>query len=106
MNQQNNQAVPPRRSMRLATIIPASHWISIGYSELDARLMEKLQQDMKNYCDSSDETEIRLEGRMGPIAVLPYHDIKWTNLYQKIIFHRYFSACTCFRYYVSCIAVN
>lgn len=87
MNQQNNQAVPPRRSMRLATIIPASHWISMGYSELDARLMEKLQQDMKNYRDGSDETEIRLEGRMGPIAVLPYHDIllpHWNSLFKAL----------------------
>ena len=87
MNQQNNQPVPPRRSTRLATIIPASHWISMGYSELDARLMEKLQQDMKNYCDSSDEIQIKLEGRMGPTAVLPYHDLllpHWNRLFNEL----------------------
>ena len=33
----NNQQVLPRRSRRLATIIPASHWIGLGYSEDDAQ---------------------------------------------------------------------
>ena len=52
---------PLRRSRRLASIIPASHWVSIGYSEDDAKLIEKLQNDMKNYCDGDGgETEIKL----------------------------------------------
>ena len=40
----NNQAVIPRRSRRLATIIPASNWISMGYSEEHAQRMVKLQK--------------------------------------------------------------
>ena len=51
----SNQSALPRRSRRLATIIPASHWISIGYSEDDATAMEKLQNDMKKYCDGDDD---------------------------------------------------
>ena len=56
MSQQNNnnQSVIPRRSRRLATIIPASDWISIGYSEDDAPLMERLQNDIKKYCDEEN----------------------------------------------------
>ena len=58
MNQQVNNnkpaAVLPRRSRRLATIIPASHWVSLEYSQEEAQGMEKLQNDMKNYCDNDD----------------------------------------------------
>jgi len=50
-NSNGNQSVLPRRSDRLATIIPAEHWISIGYSQDDAELMEILQDDMKRYAD-------------------------------------------------------
>lgn len=46
-----NQAVLPRRSRRLATLIPASHWSSIGYTEEVAVAMEKLQIDMKRMYD-------------------------------------------------------
>ena len=76
-NQLNNNqpaaAVLPRRSRRLATIIPASHWLSIGYLEDDAQRMENLQQDMKKYCDRVDETTIGLDG--GGREVLPHHDM-------------------------------
>ena len=79
MNQQNNSqpaAVLPRRSRRLATIIPASHWISIGYSNEDAQAMEKLQNDMKKYGDVGiDETEIELAGANAADVTLPHHEI-------------------------------
>ena len=59
MNQQNNnQAVVPRRSGRLAKIIPVSHWISLGYSEVGAQSRLNLQLDMKKYCDSKDNDTI------------------------------------------------
>ena len=60
MNEQNNNqlAVLPRRSRRLATIIPASQWISMGYSQEQAHAMEELQNDIKIYCDGN-ETELR-----------------------------------------------
>ena len=45
------EAAPPRRSMRHATIIPASYWISIGYTQAQATAMEKLQNDIENYYD-------------------------------------------------------
>ena len=63
MNNNNLPVVPPRRSMRLAAIIPASYWISIGYSQAQAKAMEKLQNDMKKCCDGGDETEIKLHQR-------------------------------------------
>ena len=81
MNHQNNnqQAVLlPRRSRRLATIIPASYWISIGYSQEDAQLMEKLQNDMKRYCDGgSEDTKIDLRGQRVILSetILPYNDM-------------------------------
>jgi len=54
---------PLRRSRRLASIISASYWISIGYSENDAQAIEKLQNDMKKYCDGGgDQTDIKLGG--------------------------------------------
>ena len=56
MDQNNNQvAVLPRRSRRLATIIPASHWISLGYSEEGAQARVNLQYDMKKYYDSNSK---------------------------------------------------
>ena len=76
MNQLNNNqpvAVIPRRSRRLATIIPASHWISMGYSQDDAQRMENLQQDMKTICDGVNEIEIGLDG--GGREALPHHDM-------------------------------
>ena len=84
MNQQNNQ--PVRRSRRLATIIPASHWISIGYSEFDAQLMEKLQNDMKKCCDGSDDT-IELKGCE---PALPHHDMMlphWKRFADEVSGH-------------------
>ena len=51
---------PLRRSRRHATIIPISDWMSIGYSEDDAALMEELQQRMKAYRDDDDEGTIAL----------------------------------------------
>ena len=71
MNQQND-TILPRRSRRLATIIPASHWISIGYSEDNAQRMELLQNDMKRYYDE-DKNNVILFGRDFN-GVLPHHD--------------------------------
>ena len=79
MNDQinNNQAVLPRRSRRLATIIPAARWISIGYSNEEASAMEKLQNDIKKYCDKNDDNLLilTLTGRMetGVLHKLPHH---------------------------------
>ena len=73
---------------RLATIIPASYWISIGYSEEDASLMEKLQNDIKKFCeDNNDDTKIDLRGRMEPGTVLPHHDMMiphWQKLFRAL----------------------
>jgi hypothetical protein len=74
MNQQNNNQ-PVRRSRRHATIIPASQWISIGYSQNDARRMEELQNDMKKYYDNSDEINIKLEGMPRGGVRLPHHEM-------------------------------
>ena len=76
MNQQDNLPVQlPRRSRRLGTIfIPASYWISIGYSEFDANLMVKLQTDMKKYGDG-DYAEMKLFSRRYYGGVLPHHDL-------------------------------
>ena len=92
MNQQNNgQAVLPRRSRRLATIISASHWISIGYTEDDARLMEELQNNIKKYCDESDDSIIKLSGRVTGILtrndMLAHHDMMlphWQKLFKAL----------------------
>jgi len=51
---QINQS-PLRRSSRIATIIPASYWTSIGYSEAGGQARVNLQLDMKRYCDGSDD---------------------------------------------------
>ena len=80
MEQQNNgQAVLPRRLRRLATIISASHWISMGYTEDDARLMEELQNNIKKYCDESDDSIIKLSGKVTGILtrndMLAHHDM-------------------------------
>ena len=87
----SNQAVLPRRSRRLATIIPASHWISIGYSNQEAQQMENLQNNIKKYCeDNEDNTEIDLRGRMEPGAVLPHHDMMiphWQKLFKALRGH-------------------
>jgi len=50
----SNQS-PLRRSSRIATIIPASYWTSIGYSEAGGQARVNLQLDMKRYCDGSDD---------------------------------------------------
>ena len=89
MNQQNNdhQAVLPRRSRRLGTIfIPASYWISMGYSEHDADLMVKLQTDMKKYSDG-DYAEIKLCSMRYYGGVLPHHDLMlphWKKLAKAL----------------------
>jgi len=85
----SGQVVLPRRSGRLATIIPASQWISIGYSNEEAQLMENLQAGIKKYCDGevgSDETDVTLEGNPG--IILPYHDMllpHWKKLANALI---------------------
>jgi hypothetical protein len=77
---------PLRRSRRLATIIPVSDWIAIGYNEDDARLMVKLQNDIKTICDvDSDKTEINLRVRPGTIT--PHHDMlipHWQKLFKAL----------------------
>jgi len=70
MNQQNNQTI--RRSRRHTTIIPASHWISIGYSQDEAIAIETFQNDIKKHCDEDDNT-IHLYG--GNTGMIPYHDM-------------------------------
>ena len=81
----SSQTVLPRRSRRLATFIPASHWISIGYSQDDAQLMEKLQSDMKKYCDDGSEDEILIKGRRS--GAIPHHDMlipHWKKLFKAL----------------------
>ena len=91
MNQNNNH--PVRRSRRLATIIPASHWISIGYSEEDAQAIEKLQNDLKKYCDG-DDTKIELRPRgTGSDDMLPHHDMMlphWQKFAKAVRGRTYF----------------
>ena len=89
MNQHNNNqtaaVLPRRRSRRLATIIPASDWVSIGYSQQEAHAMERLQNDMKKYCDEEDETTIVLKGTFNDI--LPHHDMllpHWNRLAKAL----------------------
>jgi len=69
--------------------------------------MEKLQNDMKKYCDKNDDNLMTLTGRMetGVLHKLPHHgeSSKWTNLYQRITYHLYFFAHTSIGYYVSSI---
>ena len=79
MSYEQNQL---RRSRRLATIIPASYWMNIGYSEDVAQSMERLQNDMKKYCDGdmgNDNTEIKLipKDSQGDdySSTLPHHDL-------------------------------
>ena len=92
MNQQvnnNNQPVLPRRSRRLATIIPASHWIGLGYSEDDAQSMVMLQTDMKEYGDWKfrySNKSINLVGSSDD-NMLPHHDLMiphWNKLFKAI----------------------
>ena len=91
MNQQNNNqplAVLPRRSRRLATFIPASHWISIGYLEADANAMERLQNDMKRCCDGdSDSLILSSRNNEGYIGPPPHHDMiipHWRKLAKAL----------------------
>ena len=91
MNGQNNDqqlAALPRRSRRLATMIPASHWISMGYSEDDAYIMEDLQNDIKKYCDNSgDEIYLVHYGNLGNDVPLSHHDLMiphWKRLFKAI----------------------
>ena len=44
-----------RRSGRLVSIIPASHWMRMGYTEGVSNALEKLQNDMKNYRDGASD---------------------------------------------------
>lgn len=56
-------------------IIPASQWISIGYTEDHAQKMEKLQNDMKKYCEEDDTTIVELKGVENGEQIYP--DISW-----------------------------
>ena len=63
----NIQNILPRRSRRLATITPASHWISIClYSEDIARGMETLQHTMNKYYEEGDNGD-----NMNVVRLLP-----------------------------------
>ena len=90
MNLQNNNnqsAALPRRSRRLASIIPAAHWVSIGYSEDDALAYEKLQNDMKKYCDNNGDADIDLSVRRNEFGLLPHHDLMiphWQKLLKSL----------------------
>ena len=79
MNQQNNDdqpaaVLPPNG---LATIIPASHWMNIAFSHVDAYRLERLQNDIKKYCDNDndDDTEIVLRGSDLGLEPLSHHDM-------------------------------
>jgi len=108
MNNNNQQlaqpaAILPRRSRRLATILPASYWISIGYSNEEAEAMEEIQKDMKKYCDGDDEvimiesdlsvldygkTTIELLGGCPGREVTPHHDMMlphWKKFAKALI---------------------
>jgi len=83
----NNQSVLPRRSRRLATFIPASHWISIGYSQEDEQLMENLQNDMKKYTDVSEDNDVTIQGKPNGGDRLPHHDMllpHWKKLFKAL----------------------
>ena len=88
----NQQIQPLRRSRRLATIIPASHWMSIGFTLEDATSMECLQNDIKKYCEEEDESIIILRVKdisgefRGDIA-LPNHELllpHWNKLMKAL----------------------
>jgi len=81
---------PLRRSRRLASIIPASYWISIGYSQDDAQFIEKLQNDIKKYCDEAGAETIKLggEGRINDSMInIPNSDIlpHWKKLAKALV---------------------
>ena len=90
MNEENNNlsAALPRRSRRLATIIPASHWISLGYSEEQAQGMEELQNDIKKLCDGDfeDETDLTLQW-INDEHIILHHEMMtshWNKLFKKM----------------------
>ena len=68
----NNQ--PRRRSSRHAAVIPAFQWRINGYSVRGANAMEKLQNDIKKYCDEGDTNNVEIELTSGGIK-LPHHDV-------------------------------
>ena len=81
MSYEQNQL---RRSRRLATIIPASYWMNSGYSDEVAQSMERLQNDMKNYCDGdmgNDHAVIKLipKDSQGNDLKLPFHDLMFPH---------------------------
>ena len=77
MNNQINSN-EPRRSRRLSTIIPASHWISIGYFPMDAQVMENLMLDMNSYCEEGIDDNVKLRPRpdhFGEHYAVPYNEM-------------------------------
>jgi len=57
----------------------------LGYSEDDAQLMEKLQNDIKKYCDGNNETLIKLDG--GDTSIVTHHDMMlphWKKLFKAL----------------------
>ncbi len=66
MNNQNE----PRRSRRLSTIIPASHWMSIGYLQREAEAMENLMIDMDGHCEKGVDDAVELRSRYAGMPLL------------------------------------
>ena len=72
----NENEILPRRSRRLSTIIPASHWMSIGYLPREAEEMENLMIDMDRYREEFEDGidfNVKLESGY-PDMVVPYHE--------------------------------
>jgi len=77
MDSDSSNENEPRRSRRLSTIIPASHWMSIGYIPREAEAMETLMKDMNRYCEGGVDDDVELSPRLrfGLDLVIPYHDM-------------------------------
>ena len=79
----SSQNQPLRRSTRLATIIPASYWISIGYAEEFAQTMERFQLDMKNL-QGDAENSVMLQPKDSDgndiHGIMPHHDLLLPHL--------------------------
>ena len=77
MDSDSSNENEPRRSRRLSTIIPASHWMSIGYSDQEAKSMENIMKDMNTYCEEGVDCDVVLRpwGRYSNELVVPYHEM-------------------------------
>ena len=78
MMSSSGQNRPLRRSTRLATVIPASYWTSIGYAEEYAEAMECLQNDMQDlHGDDERSVSLKPRGAEGDelSGIMPHHDL-------------------------------